>query len=261
MKLACQEGMVPGDTLKQKLDNLARWGYEGMEVWGSQVRDRVKELREATSKSSVKISTICAGYKGCLLDAEKSERDLAVKEIMELLSAGAELGAVGLIVVPVFGRPRLPDLSPFANAVELEQRLLLKLLAEIAPHAEKVKCTVLLEPLNRYETHFMNRLKQGVDMARRINSRYVKIMADFFHMSIEERDIVASLRAAGDWVQHIHLADSTRQLPGYGHTDFAGPFAQLKKMGYKNYMALECGVPGDPAVELPKSAQYMNQWI
>jgi sugar phosphate isomerase/epimerase len=261
MKLACQEGMVPGKTLEEKLDNLARWGYEGLEVLGHQLRDRVKEIRKATSKGSVKVSTICTGYSGCLLGAEKSERELAVSEVKELLSIGAELGAVGLIVVPVFGVSRLPDLSPFAGAVELERRLLLRLLEEIAPHAEQVKCMVLLEPLNRYETHFMNTLKQGVDLARRVNNPYVKIMADFFHMSIEERDIASSLRAAGDWVQHIHLADSTRQLPGHGHTDFAAPFAQLKRMGYKNYMALECGVPGDPAVEFPKSARYLRQWI
>ena len=62
----------------------------------------------------------------------------------------------------------------------------------------------------------------------------------------------------GDAVYHIHQADSTRKLPGYGHTDFKSGFAALKKIGFDKYMALECGIPGDPEVELPKAVQYLK---
>ena len=64
-------------------------------------------------------------------------------------------------------------------------------------------------------------------------------MADFFHMSIEERDIAASIADAGDWIAHVHLADSTRELPGYGHTDFESGFAALKETGFDKFMSLE----------------------
>ncbi len=84
-------------------------------------------------------------------------------------------------------------------------------------------------------------------------------MADFFHMSIEERNIAASLEKAGDWVGHIHLADSNRMLPGQGHTDFKRPFAALKKIGYDKYMALECGILGNPEEELPKCVKYLKE--
>ncbi len=80
-------------------------------------------------------------------------------------------------------------------------------------------------------------------------------------MSIEEADIPKSIREAGNWIAHVHLADSTRLLPGYGHTDFKSGFAALKEVGFANYMALECGIPGDPAVELPKCAQYLRQFM
>jgi sugar phosphate isomerase/epimerase len=86
-------------------------------------------------------------------------------------------------------------------------------------------------------------------------------MADFFHMSLEERNIPESIEAAGEYIRHVHLADSTRELPGYGHTDFADGFAALRRIGYRDYMALECRVPGPGEVELPKSATYMKQWL
>jgi len=264
VKLACQEGMVPGTTLQEKFDNLERWGYEGMEFWGSALRaepDKVKEIKRLAGKGTVKPSTICAGYRGCLLDGQKSEREQAIADIKELLTIGGELGVAGLIMVPVFGPPRLPDLSPYATHRALEAKLLVALLNELGEHAAKAKCTILVEPLNRYETHFLNRLEQAVDIVKKVKNPRVKIMADLFHMSIEEADIAKSIRRAGEWIEHIHLADSNRVLPGMGHTDFSAPFKALKDIRFKKYMAMECGVPGDASVELPKSANYLRQWI
>lgn len=179
-------------------------------------------------------------------------------DIKELLQIAADLGAIGLIVVPIFGPPRLPDLSPYASPVELEHQLALKLLDEMGEAAVKAGAILLVEPLNRYETHFINRLEQAVDICETVGNPNVKIMADFFHMSIEERDIPASIRAAGDWIYHVHLADSTRLLPGHGHTDFKSGFAALMDLGYDKYMAMECGIPGPAEIELPKSAQYLK---
>ena len=261
MKLAAQEGMVPGRTLAEKLDNLEKYGYEGIEFGGGGLEGRQDEIINATSQSKVKPSTICAGFRGCPLDADKSQRDLAMSDMKELLKVAANIGAVGLIMVPIFGRPRISDLSPYKSARQLEMELLVTLLKELGDYAEEVGSIVLVEPLNRYETHLLNRLEQGVDVCKQVNSPNVKIMADFFHMSIEERDIPKSIEEAGEYIYHVHLADSTRLLPGYGHTDFQAGFAALKKIGYDKYMALECGVPGDGEVELPKSAAYMKQWI
>lgn len=261
MKLACQEGMAPGKTLREKAETIAQLGYEGMEFWGSGLGARVKEITQALAGTGVKPSTICAGYQGCLLGADPKERQQAMADIEDLLSAGADLGVVGLIVVPVFGGPRLPDMSPWKTAVEAETELLVMLLDEMGQHAAKVGCTVLVEPLNRYETHFIRRLEQAVDCCKRVANERVGIMADFFHMSIEEADIAGSIRQAGEYVHHVHLADSNRLLPGHGHTDFASGFAALSEIGFANYMAMECSIPGDPKEELGKSARYLRQWM
>jgi len=260
MKIACQERLLPGVDAYQRFENAKKFGFEGVEVDGAELlQGRFEEIRDASKKTGVPVSTICAGYRGCLLDPDPEERQLAMNDIKELLCMGGELGARGLIVVPIFFQPRLPDLSPYKDQLTLEKELVLVLLDELADVAESSNCLILLEPLNRYETHFLNRLEQAVELAKQVGKPSVKIMADFFHMSIEEIDIPKAIKEAGNYIAHIHLADSTRLTPGYGHTDFRAGFVALAEIGYKDFMALECGVPGDPAVELPKTVEYLKK--
>ncbi|MDW8367264.1 MAG: sugar phosphate isomerase/epimerase [Abditibacteriales bacterium] len=262
MKLACQEGLVPGQSLEEKLANLEQFGYEGIEFWGRQFLDdpqRVAAVNRACANSRVKPSTICAGFRGCPLDAQKSEREVAVNDLKTLLSAAADLGCVGVIFVPIFGGPRLPDLSPFKTAVELEKELLVKICDDLGRHAEKVGAILLIEPLNRYETHLLKTLRDAVEICERVGNPHVALMADFFHMSIEEAHIPESLKAAAKWVKHIHLADSNRQTPGNGHTDFRAGLAALKEIGYDGYGALECSLPQPAEIELPKTAKYLKE--
>ena len=261
MKLACQENLVAGDSLAEKLAKLEDWGYEGVELMGRTLPERLGEVKQALKGRKIRASSICAGYRGCLLDPDPAQREQAMNDIKELLVIGGDIRAVGLIVVPIFGGPRLPDARPLFDAQGFQRKMFHEQLKELAETAKKAKCTVLVEPLNRYETHWINRLEQAVAIVRRVRSDRVQIMADFFHMNIEEADIPASIKKAGKYIAHVHLADSNRVLPGLGHIDFASGFAALKEVGYKGFMALECGVPGDPDVLLPKCAEHLRQFI
>ena len=258
MKLSCQENRVPGDSLAERLENLEAYGFEGIEFWGHQLWERESEIADELSRSPVKASSICAGLRGCLLDADPKVRQQSVEDLTRLLSVADTIGAVGVVLVPIFGPPRLPDLSPLADARTLERNLLVELLKRVVEASADVETVLLLEPLNRYETHFLRTLDDGVDIARRVGHPRVRIMADFFHMHIEETSTPAAIKRAGEFIAHVHLADNTRLLPGTGDTDFAAGFAALKSIGYDKYMALECGVPGDPAVELPKCAKWLK---
>ena len=100
--------------------------------------------------------------------------------------------------------------------------------------------TILLyEPLNRYETNLVNRLEDGVALVRRVGGGSVKLLADLFHMNIEEGDLAAALRAAGSHIGHVHLADSNRRPAGYGHTPFAPVAAALRDTRYTGFISAE----------------------
>jgi sugar phosphate isomerase/epimerase len=258
VKIACQESLVTGATFADKVAKLADYGFEGVEVWGSTLRDRVDIVQKATA-GRIPVSTICSGYRGCFMSPDKAERDLATSDMKDLLKMAGDLGAKGVIFVPLFGPPQLPDLTPLGDPISLEKDLLCKLLEDMAPVAEQAGVFLLLEPLNRYETHMINTLAQGTEILDRVGHPNVKMMADLFHMSVEERDIPGAIRAAGSRVQHVHLADSTREVPCTGHTDFRSAFAALREVGFDGYMAFECKVPGDPAEWLPKSVKYLRE--
>ncbi len=258
MKLSCQENLVKGSNLKEKVEKLESFGFEGIELWGNNLKERIDEVKIALKGRDLKVSTICSGYGGCLLDPDKDERGKAIRDIKELLSLCADLQAVGLVVVPIFGPPKLPDLTPIMNVLELEKKLLVELLNELGEYAYSQGTYILLEPLNRYETHFVKTLNDAKEILNATHRKGLKIMADFFHMNIEEANIPQSLSNNIDLIAHIHLADSNRLLPGMGHTDFASSFKVLKEKGYSGYMTLECGIPGDPDELLPKTAKFLK---
>jgi sugar phosphate isomerase/epimerase len=121
-----------------------------------------------------------------------------------------------------------------------------------------VGAVVLLEPLNRYEDHMLNRLEQACELCEELGLESVKVMGDLFHMSIEEDDIAAAIRRASRHLRHVHLADSNRLQPGAGHTDFAAAFTVLREIGFEGYLALECGIRGEAATVLPEVARRLR---
>ncbi|HDO42240.1 MAG TPA: sugar phosphate isomerase/epimerase [Candidatus Bathyarchaeota archaeon] len=262
MKLAIQENMIPGETLSEKLWNIEKYGFEGVEIWGNELPRRLKEIKEALSTSKIKLSTICSGYGGDLLGADRKSRETAMKDIKERLKICADLGGIGVITVPTFSGPKISDLYPlYSDVREIEKKILIEECKILGEYADDVGAYILLEPLNRYESHLINRLQQAVEICKAVGREYVKIMADLFHMNIEEANIPKSIEEAEGYILHVHLADSNRLLPGYGHIDFKSGFDALKKIGYKNFMTLECQIPGKPEIELPKCVKYLKSLI
>ncbi len=262
MKLACQEMKAPGATFAERLKNLEKYGFDGVELSGAEllkpggVDERLAALRD----SPLEASSSCGGVDAQLVSPDPALRRKCIDGLKRLLDACAELGAVGPISVPIFNRsPRVPDLSPFMNQHQLEIELLVAVLHEIADHAVQVGSCLLLEPLNRYESNSLKDIEEGAEVCRRVNSPGVRLMADFFHMHIEQRDMAKSLTAVKDVLAHCHLADNTRLEPGTGSTDFVKPFKALKRIKFKGFLALECGLSGPPEKALPKSVRFLRK--
>jgi len=112
-------------------------------------------------------------------------------------------------------------------------------LRECAIFAQEDNVKLTLEPVNRYESNFINTLQEGVEFIRRVNVPNLGLLADTFHMNIEESSIYKSLTQAKEYITHIHVADSNRWAPGFGHLDFSKVFATLKEIGYQDYISAE----------------------
>src|SRR5207248_8333264 len=100
------------------------------------------------------------------------------------------------------------DRLPFPqkrDAMADEERLA-EALAELTEYADSVGARLFLEPLNRYETHLIHRLEQGAAWCERVRNERMRLLADLFHMNIEERDPVMALHTARQYVGYVHLA-------------------------------------------------------
>jgi sugar phosphate isomerase/epimerase len=257
MKIALREDMTPGQSLPEKLAWLARVGLDGIELHATSLTLPEAELRATFADSPVRAANVAGGMG--LLNPDPVERTRGKETTIRRLHLAAELGAAGVLEVPQFGRyPVLPDISPYKTAFELENELLAVQLRELAPVASAAGVPLFLEPLNRYEAHVVNRLEQGVAFCEAAGPG-VAIMADFFHMSIEEADLAASIRAAGRHVVYVHVADSNRHQPGRGHLDFRPGFAALKGIGYDGWLGIECRVQGPFEEAIRETAALLKE--
>lgn len=98
---------------------------------------------------------------------------------------------------------------------------------------------LLYEPLNRYETNLVNTLGNAVDLIRSLSVSNVRLLADLFHMNIEEANIADSLTSALPFIGHVHLADSNRRAAGLGHMDYQPIAAAILSGGYDRYLSAE----------------------
>jgi len=219
---------------------------------------RLDELRSA-GEQGVVFSSVCLISDRFIGDLDASRRGEAVEHMKHLLSGIAELGGTGAVTPAAFGlaSKRLPPFE-VPRTEEEDRRVLLEALEELGEHAESEGTLVLLEPLNRYEDHMLNRVEQAVDLCEAAGRPSVKVMGDLFHMNIEEDDLGETIRRAGGYLAHIHLADSNRLQPGVGHTDFAGAFGALHDIGFDGYMAMECGIRGDARQILPGVVRHLR---
>jgi sugar phosphate isomerase/epimerase len=256
LRLSCQEGIPPGKTLAEKLDFMEGLGFEGLELGGRDLPKRVEEIQKALDGRKIKVSAICAGFKGVLISEQEEVRRTAMESMQGILTAAGALGSTGMIMVPAFH-----------NQTKLghqeSRELLIKLLAELGDYAHKAGTRVLLEPLNRRECHFLRQVPDGAAICRDVNNPGVALMGDFWHMTWEETSDMAAFIAAGKYLHHVHMAGrKDRKMPGEAEGDnYVDGFKGLKIIGYQDFVSFECGCKGDRAKALPAAVKLLReQW-
>ena len=259
MKLACQEHLLPGDGILEKWEFAASAGFDGIELRGmGDWRGRLEDLKAAREQGVV-FSSVCLISDRFIGDLDADRRREAVEHMKSLLSGIAELGGVGAITPAAFGLTS-KALPPFKapRTEDEDRRVLLDALEELGEHAYREGTLVLLEPLNRYEDHMLNRLEGAVELCKAVGRDSIKVMGDLFHMNIEEDDPGKAIRRADGYLAHVHLADSNRAHPGAGHTDFAPIFGALGDVGFDGYLAMECAIRGEAETVLPQVTRSMR---
>jgi D-psicose/D-tagatose/L-ribulose 3-epimerase len=108
-----------------------------------------------------------------------------------------------------------------------------------ARYAEDKGVTLALEPLNRFETSFINLMEQARELMRMIDSPRVKLMMDTFHSNIEEKSLGRAIEAAGRDLVHVHANENDRGTPGTGHVAWAEVCAALKKVKFDGALVIE----------------------
>lgn len=234
-----------GEELLKSIDRVARLGYDAVEVEGEPETVDPARLRKLVGDAGLAVSSVCPSFGAGrdLSHPDPEVRDGAMGYVRAVAELAHAVGAPLIIVAPT----AYPRTQPLADP-EDEWRWAVESVRSVGEHAASLGVDLSLECWNRYGTYMLNRLEQGVRMWRETGLENGGVMADTYHMNIEERSLPEALRETGGLLNHVHLSDSNRLAPGWGHTDFQEILYTLQDLGYRGYLAFELILPpGSPS--------------
>ncbi len=233
------------EDFRDSIRKAAELGFDGVEL---AIRDpkrvEVEKIKELMRQYNLQVPAIGTGQAWgeeglSFSDSRPSVRKKAVVRIKDHIDFAAEFSAqviIGLI------RGRIEDHLSREDA----EKWSLDCVRECAGVAQGLKIGLTLEPLNRYETNFINTVGEAIEFIKKVDFSNIGMLIDTFHMNIEEVSIYESIIKAKDYITHVHLADSNRWAPGSGHLDFAKVIKTLEKIDYKEYVSAEILPLPDP---------------
>lgn len=263
-QITVQEQHLPGKTLEEKFETAQGWGFDGIELRSKgdfHFASRLPELKRARD-SGVVMLTSCVEMSHFIGAFDPRLRADAVAQLTSQLSVMAEIGGVGVITPGSYGMfsRRLPPFEP-PRSPEEDHQVLVDALGTLGEHAVSEGVELFLEPLNRYEDYLVNSLSDAARLIGEIGSNGVRIVADTYHMNIEETDLAAALQEVAPFIGHVQASDSNRFEPGAGHIDWALFGATLRSIGYERSVAIESRLSGPAAIVLPPVPALLRRYL
>jgi sugar phosphate isomerase/epimerase len=242
-------------TWQDAVRTAAALGYDGVEL---AVRDGTRldpsVVSSIVGEAGLAVPAIGTGQAYLadglsLAHPDESIRARATARVAAAINLAARLGAaviVGLLRGRISGDRAVTD------------RRLIESMRALLPIAEQLKVPILFEPINRYETDYLPTVEGVMEIINQMGSPLLGVLADTFHMNIEEASIEESLRRAGPRLRHVHVADSNRLAPGWGHLDFSRILSVLRQMDYRGYLSAEILPHPNPHAAAKQAVEHLR---
>ena len=233
------------DPLADSFAKAAALGYDAVELFlpGPHFIS-VDDVKSLQAEHDLAIAAVGTGagmvqHGLSLTDPDAGHRAKALDFILSMIDFGGQLGAPAIL-----GSMQ----GKWGGEISRDQALtwLTEALRTAGERAARHGVTFIYEPLNRYETNLINHLAEGAQFIDAHKLEHIVLLADLFHMNIEESDLAQAILDAGKHVGHVHFADSNRQAIGFGHTDPSPIVAALRETGYDGYLSAEIFPKPDP---------------
>ena len=244
---------------EESIHKAAVLGYDGVEL-ALKNADEInrQQLQHLLNETGLQVSCISTGQvyaeTGLMFtDPVVEKRNAVIKIFKELIDLAADFGRLVNI-----GRVR----GYYSKeSKQQSENLFLETALELCEYATLKDVTLILEPVNRYELNFINSVEEGVILLEKANHPNLKLMPDVFHMNIEDVKIGEELSRNIKHIAYIHLADSNRLAPGWGHTDFEDIFRHLNKVDYDGWLSVEILPYPNPDAAAQQAIRFLKPFF
>ena len=234
MKHSMHNWMRP-EPIEVTLERLHRFGYDGIEISGEPTRYDTDEVRRLMDQYQLECwGSVTMMFEGRdLIHPDAGIRRESVQYIKDSLDMTKRLGGRIFCIVPsTVGKTR-----PLASMSE-EWAWAVAGLKEVTEYAGELGIVPGIEPLNRFETYFINRHDQALLLCEEVGNN-LGVVLDAFHINIEESDPIQAIRNVGSKLVDFHVADNNRRPAGKGHFDWASIVSALREIGYDGHLTAE----------------------
>ena len=228
--------VMGNEDLEKSFQRLQACGYDAIEFAADPYHLDAERCLALMRKYKLGALSMCGMFGSADRDLTQANGETAVQYLRDSADFAHKLGAEIIIVVPAeVGRVSPPE---GADLAVLKQNAVRNIRAA-ADYAQTKGVRFVIEAINRYETYFANTLTKAWNLVEAIDHPAVGIMADAFHMSLEENNFGSSLHKIAAKLWHVHIADNTREPAGMGRTDFQELLFILREIGYQGSLAME----------------------
>jgi D-psicose/D-tagatose/L-ribulose 3-epimerase len=224
-------------TVRAMLPAIKERGFDGVEVplFRPSEFPAAQILRDTEAHGLA--CTVCSVLlpEFSLIDDDARVRHKTQEHLRNTILAASEAGATivaGPLYCPVGYLPgRRRTAEEWSRAVEGYQTL-----TDVLTQSN---VTLAIEPLNRFETFFLNTASDAAALCDRVSHPNIGILFDTFHANIEEKDIAQGYRTIGKHLKHVHTCENDRGIPGSGHVEWNAVFEALSDLGYDGWLTIE----------------------